>query len=210
MVLILISVHLFWKLRNGLCNMSCGNGAFKIDTCLYNGFYRGRVASTADPQQTGRIRVRVFGIFDDDNIPVSAIPWAVPATSMVTGSGSGFGYWAVPDVDTHVFVFFEQGDVYQPVYFAEAPTGAHGQPIERITNYPYRKILKTKSGIVVYIDDKDKVVRLTHPSGKHIQMNGSGDVTIDAADVTIQASGEINVNASGNITVSGAQIDLNP
>jgi len=41
-------------------------------------------------------------------------------------------------------------------------------------------------------------------------MDGNGNVTISAGDVTIQASGEIGVTASGNITISGAQVDINP
>ena len=189
--------------------MSCGNGTLRKDSFAYSGIYRGEVVSTADPDQVGRIRVRVFGIFED-TIATANLPWAVPAQAVFTGSGSGYGRWAVPEVGTHVFVFFEGQDVYQPVYFAEAPSKVYGQPTERTTNYPTRKVLKTANGIVIYIDDTAKVIQLTHPSGKSLQMDGSGNITINAANVTVNASGKVDLTAAGNVTVSGAQIDLNP
>ncbi len=181
----------------------------KHESLYYSGMYRGEVVDNNDPDQAGRIKVRVFGIFKDE-LSVASLPWAVPAWATFVGSGVGYGHFAVPEIGTHVFIFFESGDVYQPVYFAEAPDKVHGLPSERTTNYPDRKIWKTANGIVIYVDDKDKVVRLTHPTGKYIQMDGNGNVTISAGDVTIQASGEIGVTASGNITISGAQVDINP
>lgn len=181
--------------------MSCGNGKLTTSSYSFDGIYRGQVVSTSDPDQLGRIKVRVFGVFGD-SIAVADLPWAVPAFSLLSGSGSGYGCWCVPEVNSQVFVFFEGQDVYQPVYFAEAPSKVCGQPSERSTNYPYRKIQKTKSGIVVFIDDQSKVVQLTHPSGKIIQMDGSGNVTITANELT--------VTASGNVTISGSQVDINP
>jgi len=180
--------------------MGCGNGTFVKDSFCYDGIHRGVVVNTADPDQTGRIKVRVYGIFEDD-IPVADLPWAVPAQPLFVGSGFDYGYFAVPEVDSQVFVFFEGKDVYQPVYFAEAPTKLHGQPTERTTNYPYRKVWKTKNGIVIFVDDTAKTVRLTHPTGKYIQMDEDGNIDISAGDVTI---------TGGTITIQGTVIEMNP
>lgn len=187
---------------------NCGNGVIQKGSFEYDGIYRGKVLSTADPNQVGRIKVQVLGVFGDD-MKAADLPWAVPAQPIFCGSGSGFGQWAVPEVGSYVFVFFECNDVYQPVYFAEAPDKVHGQPTERTTNYPTRKILRTKAGIVLYIDDTDKVVKLTHPSGKSIQMDGSGNITIVGANVTIQASGNVDLTASGVVTITGSQVNIN-
>ena len=70
--------------------MSSGNGALQKDSLAYNSFYRGEVVSTADTQQLGRVKIRVFGVFGDA-IPIADLPWAVPAQSVFTGSGSGYG-----------------------------------------------------------------------------------------------------------------------
>ena len=52
------------------------------------------------------------------------------------------GTFAVPDVGTQVWVFFEAGDIYQPVYFAACPNKLKGQPTEKATNYPNTKVWK--------------------------------------------------------------------
>jgi len=161
--------------------------SFKKDVLKFNGNYRGKVVSNTDPKSFGRIKVEIFGIFD--NINFADIPWAVPAFPLSSGAGEGFGSFAVPEVDSFVWCFFENGDVYQPVYFAEASDGIHGLPSERTTNYPNTKVLKTKNGITVLINDKlgSEEVKIVHPTGAYIQ-----------------------IDSNGNIEVSGNRIDLNP
>jgi len=180
------------------------------DTWKVSGFHRGIVRDNADPSRYGRIKVCVPTLFE--GIDTEYLPWAVPAMpfSFGGGAGSGFGCLCVPEIGSTVWVFFEGEDYNQPVYFAAAPDGAHGLPSEVTTNYPDRRVVKTASGIVIYVDDTDKVIRLTHPTGKYVEMDGSGNVVVDAADVTVQVSGDVTVTASGNITISGSQIDLNP
>lgn len=170
------------------------NETFSKENFEYPSIYRGEVLSNTDPDKLGRLKVRVFGIFSSE-IATDKLPWAVPAYPIFTGSGVGYGSFAVPEVGSHVFVFFEMGDVYQPVYFLEAPDAVHNLSLpERTTSYPYRKIHKTKNGVTIYVDDLTKVVRLTHPSTKYLEMDGSGNITIVGAQVTI----------------TGDRIDLNP
>lgn len=161
------------------------------ESLYHRGMYRGAVLDNADPDKLGRVKVRVFGVFTED-IPTAAIPWAVPAMPLFAGAGAGYGCFAVPEVGSHVFVFFEAGDIYQPVYFAEAPDGVHGLPTERTANYPDRKVFKTANGIVIYIDDSAKTLKLTLPSGGTITVGSSGDVTISA-----------NANVGGNVEADG-------
>lgn len=165
---------------------------FEKDDLRLPWFYRAQVLDNNDPDKTGRVKLNVFTIFD--GIDKDDLPWAVPAMPLFTGSGSGHGYFAVPEVSSQVWCFFDAGDFNQPVYFAEAVDGVRGVPSEALTNYPYRKVQKTKNGVVIYIDDQAKVVRLTHPTGKYLQMDGSGNVTVVGAQVTI----------------TGDRIDLNP
>lgn len=171
-------------------------------TWKIGGYHRGVVVDNDDPKQWGRVRVRVLGFFDGIN--VQYLPWAVPAMSFSVGggAGSGFGSFCVPEVNSTVWCFFEGEDYNQPVYFAAAPDGVHGLPSERITNYPNRRVIKTSSGIILYVDSTSNVVKLEHPSGKIIQMDGDGNVTVTANDLT--------VTASGNVTISGSQVDINP
>lgn len=108
----------------------------------FYGIYRGKVLDYKDPQGYGRIKVQVYPVFSEIADP-EALPWAVPAFALGQGAGvvdpakpeaEGIGTFVVPRPGTFVFVFFEQGDPYQPVYFAEAQTALYGLPIDRKQN----------------------------------------------------------------------------
>jgi len=206
--------------------MSAGNGHFTQDSFVLTGFYRGTVLDVTDPSQFGRVKIRVHGVFPED-IPTAQLPWAVPAQPMFSGAGSGYGYFAVPEVDSEVFVFFEAGSLYQPVYFAEAPSGIHGLPTERTTNYPLRKVWKTKNGISIVVDDSDKEIIVTHPQGTIIKVDSDGDVSVTSVgdvdvtatgnvdvsangDVDVTAGGDADITATGDITITGAAVKINP
>jgi len=100
-----------------------------------SGIYRGVVEDNVDPEKAGRCRIRVFGVHtetkiktDIEGIPTNELPWAEPALSLFEGSMSGFGSWTVPLQGSHVFLFFENGNILQPRYFASAP----GIPTEEV------------------------------------------------------------------------------
>jgi hypothetical protein len=179
---------------------NCGSGQLIEDKFSLSGFYRGLVVDNVDSSQFGRIKVRVYGVFGS-NIPAANLPWAVSASSLFAGAGSGFGCFAVPEINSEVFVFFEAGDIYQPVYFAEASSGVNGLPSERTTNYPFRKILKTKNGIVILVDDSAKEVQVNHPLGSSIKIDTNGKITITGGDITV--TGE-------DIVIEGTTVNINP
>jgi len=158
----------------------------KEDLNYLTGFYRGVVKDNDDPSKLGRIQVNIFGVFD--GIKTVNLPWAKPAFPLFTGSGSDFGFFGVPEIDSYVWCFFEVGDIYQPCFFAEAPDGVHGLPSERITNYPDRKVWKTKNGIVIIIDDSTQGIQVNHPTGTYIRINTAGDISISGAAVVIEGT----------------------
>lgn len=99
------------------------------------GIYRGVIEdSSSDPEKLGRCKVRVFSVHSPnktktsiDGIPTSELPWAEPAMGLFEGSMSGFGAWTVPLQGSHVFVFFENGNIMKPRYFATIP----GKPADQ-------------------------------------------------------------------------------
>ena len=135
---------------------------------------------------------------------VTTLPWATPAYPIWTGSGNGIGYFAVPEIGSMVYVFFLEGDINQPVYFAEAPDALKGLPSSRTTNYPKRKISRTANGIEIMVDDTAKQIKVTHPTGTYILIDGDGtvtvssqrDVNVDGANINITGSNTVNVNPS--------------
>jgi len=77
----------------------------------YWGKYRGSVTDTDDPDNRGRIKVLVPSVFGDNESQ-----WAEPAFPY--GGGKGFGWIAVPPVDSAVLVEFIEGDASAPVWTA--------------------------------------------------------------------------------------------
>lgn len=96
------------------------------------GFYRGVVVQnrhedltdeetkTTTVRADARIRVKIFGVYDD--LAPDEIPWAEPALPINTGGKLDQGSCFIPEVDSYVFCFFDQGDVNHPVYFAMCPS----------------------------------------------------------------------------------------
>jgi len=182
-------------------------------TLKFNGIYRAEVLDNNDPSKLGRIKVNVFGSFD--GIEASSLPWAVPAMPIFTGSGDGFGFFSIPEVSSHVWCFFEAGDINQPVYFAEAPSGVYGLPEERDTDYPCTKVIKTKNGITITIDDKfgNEEIKITHPAGSVLTIDKSGKISIqgdDEIEINQSAGANITMDSSGNVTIQGNTVNINP
>lgn len=75
----------------------------------------GEVMDIADPLKIGRVKIKVFGKFDQ--IPTEDIPWAYPGNNMTGGSKSGGGFFSVPKLNSIVSVRFDNGNLYHPEYF---------------------------------------------------------------------------------------------
>jgi hypothetical protein len=95
--------------------------------------YRGLVEDVNDPAKAGRVRIRILGIHSDNHayVKTDTLPWAIPATSigLLGGGLRNIGSYKVPDIGSHVYVFFEAGDHNFPIYFAASPA------IEYIESY---------------------------------------------------------------------------
>lgn len=79
----------------------------------YYSFYRAQVVDPVDPDNQGKIKVKIpdlFGDSDDDALPT-------PAQPMATFAGMLFGSNFTLKKDDWVYVFFERGDLLFPNYF---------------------------------------------------------------------------------------------
>ena len=186
-----------------MSNMKLGTSGLAIHDPKLSGVYRGKVLDNDDPDQYGRIKVQVYPMFEDIT-DSTLLPWAVPMYPIWDGSGSGTGHFAIPVVDSFVFVMFEMGDPYQPIYIGEAPTAQMGLPQARIPNYPTRKALRTSGGIEFYVDDTLGEVKLS----KFDPITSGGEAVVDSindsletviASVHMEWDGKIIVFSPNNI-----------
>lgn len=174
----------------------------------FYGFYRGEVITVDDNLNAGRVKIEVFGVFD--GLSSDQLPWAIYADPFMGGQGDLGGFF-IPDVGSHVWVFFEEGDHTQPVYFAGAPARPHG-PSERSNGtYPRNKVFKTKTGYVFEIDDSPDQTRLHihHPSGNDYLADHGGNVDeYIVGNVSRQIDKKLEVRVEESVLVSCPKIDL--
>ena len=190
----------------------------EIKTTKYYGNYRGLVLDSNDPYKAGRIKIQVYPMFSEILNP-DLLPWATPAMPISAGAGFGFGTLNIPMPDSYVWVFFEAGDPYQPVYFAEAQTASMGIPAEGGLNYPFRRVTTYPSGITSIIDDAAASIFLVHPMGTIIEILGDGQINVQGArGIAINVNDDAIINAGMNASISAginavvqanANIDIN-
>jgi hypothetical protein len=192
----------------------------------FHGFYRGTVVDVQDPLKSGRVRVKVFSVYD--SIQNDVIPWAEYADPMMT-----MGFFA-PDVGDLLWVFFDNGDHMKPVYFAGAASGKFGHSEKTSGSYPNNRVFKVKGGHKIEVNNSGSgQVNIQHNSGTRITLNGDGSVDLNVVsdyrinvggnmttkvtgDISTEAGGSasldassISESASGAITMNGSTISMN-
>lgn len=80
----------------------------------FNGEYLGRVLDVNDTKKEGRIKVKVFSVFDE--LETESIPWAYPTNNFTGGSFTGGGSFSLPKIGSIVKIHFEKGNIYKPYW----------------------------------------------------------------------------------------------
>ena len=149
------------------------------------GKYAGKVVSNDDSEQMGRLQVTCGAVLGDENV------WALPC---VPYAGPGVGFYFIPPVDAGVWIEFEGGDVSRPIWTGTFWQQAADVPAEAALTPPTTRLLKTPSGHLFQIDDKEGEERLFlhHVAGTELEIDKDGNVLLtDAggAKVTLDAKG---------------------
>src|SRR5690348_14830866 len=116
----------------------------------FYGKYRGQVTDNADPSNLGRLKAQVPAVLGEE-----ATGWALPA--FIYGGAAEQGLFAVPDVGAGVWIEFEGGDLSYPIWTGTWYTaGAIPESAQ-----PGKKVLKTKSGHKLVLDDDAGTLEIT-------------------------------------------------
>lgn len=180
----------------------------------------GEVVDIADPLKVGRIKVKVFGKFDQ--IPTSDIPWAYPGMNVTGGSPSGGGFFSVPKKGSLVSVRFDQGNLYHPEYFfvqkisdevkseiENSYDNAHIIVYDTVTSGSMKIFFTEQKGIMLdykqtQINIKpDKSIDIRTASGKSkIELLDDGKLNVtNASDITIKCDSKINITSANETTI---------
>jgi phage baseplate assembly protein V len=146
------------------------------------GVYEATVVDVRDPEGLGRVRVRLSA----RKVTGLERTWARQATLM---AGADRGTWFVPDIGDAVLVAFEGGDPRSPFVLGALWTKAAAPPetMDAAGDNP-RRVIATRGGARIAIDDATNRVELSDPSGNSI--------VLEPAGISIRAATKVRVVAS--------------
>jgi uncharacterized protein involved in type VI secretion and phage assembly len=157
-------------------------------TSPYFGKYRGIVTDNQDPSSQGRVRAKVNGLLGGVETG-----WALPALPY---SGKGVGVYTVPAKGAGVWIEFEHGDLWLPIWSGcwwiedQLPKDETGA-----ATTPARKIIRTEKGLLLAMDDGGKTIALSDSDGNNL------------IKITVQ-QGQIKMQAATKVVVEAPQIEL--
>ena len=181
------------------------------------GLFPAIVSDIKDPDGQGRVKVTLPWAPDTGGGKYEA--WARLATLM---GGKNRGTWFVPDPDDEVLIGFEAGDPRRPYVLGGLWNGSDKPPDSMDgAGSNYRKVIRSRNGVKVTLDDKDgqEKLILETPGGQKMTLkDGPGAVEIvdsngnsmkfESSGVTITAAAKLTINAS-QVEVSAGMVTVN-
>lgn len=101
-------------------------------------------------------------------------------------AGGGYGSVFVPEIGDEVLVAFVHGDMRFPIVLGGLYNGVDKPPTAR-TDGRDQKIIRTKAGHEVLLDDGAKEIRITTAEGGTVTVNADGSITLKSPKVTVDA-----------------------
>lgn len=150
----------------------------------------GEVVDIADPLKIGRVKIKVFGKFDQ--IPTEHIPWAYPANNMTAGSGTGGGFFSVPKLKSLVAVRFDNGNIYHPEYTFQQKISAE---VKAEIENSYEN-----AHIIIYDTVTEGKLKIFFTEEKGLMLDYKEN------QINIKPDDEITIITKGNVIVDHAKV----
>jgi uncharacterized protein involved in type VI secretion and phage assembly len=189
----------------------------KVERRFY-GKHRGFVVDNADPEQLGRLKVKVPSVLGSDIVT----GWALPCTPY--GGDVDQGFLFIPEAGAGVWVEFEEGDLEFPIWvgtFWSKPAGdselpkpnkADGTEESSVQDPPTRKMIKTKAGHTIQFEDDggSEMVMIIENTHQHvIAMDDNGIKIRDGKNnntITMNANGIEITDPNNKIQLAGSGV----
>ncbi len=141
--------------------------------------YLGVVTDNNDPEKLGRVRFKVPEVLGDVIHPL----WAQP---IFPSTGNNIGFLFLPEVRQFINIIFEKGNINRPRWNSAPYSNANPVPEEAKANYPNVRIIKTKTGYLLY-DDTDNTIKLVNTKqGSSIELDASGGQVILGSKIELK------------------------
>lgn len=152
--------------------------------------HKGEVIAIQDPEDIGRIRVRLSG----HNVKHNETPWVYPCSPF---AGNNYGWYCMPQIGDEVIVTKADDGTF--IWLGYFWTGRNIKPEDGIAASV--RVFKTPVGHQMKFDEKGDVEFL-HSNGDVIAMRQNGNIDIIAnKDLNLTVKGNVNETISGNSTL---------
>ncbi|MDQ0594790.1 type VI secretion system secreted protein VgrG [Chryseobacterium ginsenosidimutans] len=156
-----------------------------------------RVTDNDDPMGMGRIRVQ-FPWQEEKN---QTTPWI---RLIQPHSGAGKGFHFIPEIGEEVLVGHESGNAEKPFVMGTHYNGSETSSYHTSGND--KKVIHTRSGTKIILNDAEGSVFIEDPSGNTYLMDGAGNINVNAPnDMTFTAGKNLNINVGQNMTTTVGQ-----
>ena len=188
---------------------------------------RGVVTDNNDPDQLGRVRIRLDW---QDNSQMT--PWA---RVLSLHSGDSRGSYFIPETGDEVLVDYEDGDPQRPVILGSFYNKSHAPEDSWVTSNNDIKKIRTRSGHTIEFNDSsgsenliiyngsgsspdsndNKIVLSLNPD--KITIESQGDIEIKGNNIKLDAQGNLDLHAAtgltakadaGSVSVEGTQVTV--
>jgi uncharacterized protein involved in type VI secretion and phage assembly len=173
------------------------------------GAYPAQVIDIKDPDQQGRVRVKLP--WSPDSGDGSYQVWARLAVLM---AGNNRGTWFIPDPNDEVLLMFEGGDPRRPYVVGMLWNGKDSPPESMDgSGNNFKKTIRSRNGVVITIDDTDgsESITLKTPAGQTVTLSdGSRSIELQDSngnDVKLNASG-VTVNTSATVSIVASDVEV--
>ncbi len=152
------------------------------------------VTDNNDPLGLGRVQVKFA--WQEGNTP-----W-IRMTN--PHSGGGKGMYFIPEIGEEVLVGFEAGNAEKPFVLGAMYNGNAASSYATSGND--QKVIQTRSGTKIIMNDAEGSVFIEDPSGNTWMMDGKGNISVNAPkNFSVSAGENVSISAGKNISVSAGE-----
>lgn len=162
---------------------------------------KGVVVNNKDPLGLRRVKVKVEGLLETDNI--DNLPWASPSSGQSSGRRANLGSFNVPELYSCVQVTFPNNDIYTPEY-SDWNDELVDSKIANLFNedYPKTKGNIEEDGSWARENIKQRYKEYYHSSGFYYKVDSQGNVVINIPkNLTININGQCNIKVEDILSI---------